>query len=224
MATVKALVIAMVALAGACDDQRLDFRFTEPGALSEANRTSLGVQLAIAWQADAAPGLEVAFRLEGVSPAGARRESERFLVDDGVAAWFRGLSADPIGLYKLHADLHDGAEQLATFDGGQVMLPGVAFRDAGLDFAGSSPDRDVWLTAASLEQMVVDIRVYDVAGRLIDSLGQAVIASDLAPIGRVFAWDTSLPAGRYELEAFVAEDLGSGRVDSRTQVTWRPAD
>jgi hypothetical protein len=225
VATLKLCALSSLALVGACDANRLDFRITEPGLLSEAPRNSLGVQLPLAWEADAAPGLEVAFRLEGVSPAGARRESERFLVADGQASWFRDLAPDPIGLYTLHADVYDGAERLDTFDGGQqVMLPGVIFREAGHDFAGSTQDKDVWLIAASLAQMTVSIRVYDVADRQVASLGDTVIASDLAPIGRVFAWDTALPAGRYDLEAFVHEPFGSGRVDSRSQVIWRPAD
>jgi hypothetical protein len=73
--------------------------------------------------------------------------------------------------------------------------------------------------------MLVGIQVYDDAGRSVGSLGMSVIASDLAPVGRVYTWNASLPAGTYALEAFVdSAQYSAGRIDDRSQVTWRPTE
>jgi hypothetical protein len=103
MATLKTLLLpALLALAPACDGLR-EFTITHPDELlSQADR-SLATVLLVTWEADATPGMDVVFRLEGVSPEGVRHESERFPVDDGNAYWIIG---DPtaVGLYRLHAD------------------------------------------------------------------------------------------------------------------------
>jgi hypothetical protein len=224
MATLKTLLLpALLALAPACDGLR-EFTITHPDELlSQADR-SLATVLLVTWEADATPGMDVVFRLEGVSPEGVRHESERFPVDDGNAYWIIG---DPtaVGLYRLHADVYDGSERLESFSDRQVILPGVEFRAPTHDFAGSSQDRDVWITSATIRPMLVGIQVYDDAGRSVGSLGMSVIASDLAPVGRVYTWNASLPAGTYALEAFVdSAQYSAGRIDDRSQVTWRPTE
>jgi len=200
---VRAFVVAVLALAPGCDggEPLRDFTITEPGLLGDAARTSMGTSLAVAWDADADADLDVVLRLEGVTWA---------------------IEPGRIGLYRLHADVLDGDALQGSFAGGQVMLPGVEFRDATLDFAGSSSERDVWITVAGLTPLDVTIEVSSGSG-VVGTLGQAIVATDLAPIGRVFAWDAQLPAGSYTLRARIERE-GVTFVDGATQVTWRPAD
>ncbi|HUQ08419.1 MAG TPA: hypothetical protein VM261_38275 [Kofleriaceae bacterium] len=226
--TRAALAVALLAACGGAGDREPSFRFTqpEPGGVTEVYRR--GVQpFAVAWDTDAtaADALDVVLRLDGTSPAGATYASPPFPLADGAGAW--SLDDGRPGSFRLTAELRDRADgsTLATAThGGIVIAQGIELRDTELTFTAATTERDIWVQTSTASVMVLDlVAIPDTAPTTRVSLGRASVASDLAPVGRVFAWDTALPAGTYTIAGDISAAGDSIHYrDGSSRVTWTP--
>lgn len=135
----------------------------------------------------------------------------------------------PLGVYQVRGHARDGAAELATaLAPGLLIMQGATFRAADLRFTGADLERDIWMTTvtATVARAVVSLQATGGARYLVSD---AVIASDLAPVGRVITFtgrtidDQPIPAGDYavEVEMHARGDTVSYRRGGLT-LHWQP--
>jgi hypothetical protein len=225
-----ALTTSLVLAVGCGGDSLRDppsFRFTqpEPGGVVEVYRN--GVQpFEVAWETDAdewtAFHTQLILRLDGVSPVDATH-SRYASIGAGAASW--SLSGRP-GTFRLSAELRDENDwTLGTVEHSAIVIAqGIELRDAELTFTAATTERDIWVQTSTASVMVVDlVAMWDGAPTVRHPLGRATVASDLAPVGRVFAWDETLPAGGYTIAGDISAAGDTLRYsDGYARVTWTP--
>jgi hypothetical protein len=186
----RALVLAMVGLAACADEGGgatiYDFHFTEPGPAVELLPVP-GETMPIAWTVDSSDPVGIRLSLDSVNPPGSGSVVYVGPADAGHATWT--MPDPPLrgGIYHLVAQLECCGASLGEFTATTiVVVQGVEFRDPVLSFTGADVDRDLWITATTAS--VIDVELYLAAAadapRLV--LARTTVASDLAPIGRVF--------------------------------------
>jgi hypothetical protein len=222
-------VLALAVVVAACDGggDVVDvpaFRFTQPEGIGEIYPDGVA-RFDVAWETDATAdrGLEIELRLEGTNPVGATYAGPRAALVDGHALW--GLGAGPSGTFQLVGDILDGDDTLATFTSPAIIIvQGAKLRDAELTLPDANGERDLWVTVSTASVLVLElVAVPDANPTARTSLGRISVASDLAPIGRVFAWDAALAAGDYTVVAEVsANDDAVRYTDGMSVVHWNP--
>jgi hypothetical protein len=221
-------VLALVALA-ACGDRGgateiPSFRFTQPEGVGELYPDGVA-RFDVAWETDAAADrdLQIAMHLDGTNPAGASYDGPTAALVDGHARW--GVGNGPSGTFRLVAEILDGDDTLATVaHPGVIIVQGAKLRDAELTLPDGNGERDLWVTVSTASVLVLDLVASpDAVPGTRTSLGRISVASDLAPIGRVFGWDAALPAGDYTVVAEVsANDDAVRYTDGMSRVHWTP--
>lgn len=230
-------LIALVLVAGCGDDgvgaPLADFEVTAPDGFVELVP---GETVTIAWQVSAAPSdALVLSAATGDEPA---LTLYRGPLRAGQVAW-DGRAPDQAlaaaGNYQLTAAAlgpDDGV--VATVDVGAghlIVLQGVRFRDATLDFTGAQATRELVLTTVTRSVMELTLAVdpdLAVAGDE-RPLSTATIPGELVPTTRSYPFtgrtadDQPLAGGRYTLAALVRARAGARtyRVDGPV-LTWTP--
>ena len=148
-----------------------------------------------------------------------------------VAAWTTRTSAPRAGTFQLVATARAGTEVLAEARSTAIVIvQGVEFRDRELAFAGADVERDVWITATLGQPIDVELTA-TARGAAAPTylLATTTIASDLAPIGRVFRWTgaardgAALPAGSYDVAVTVRPRIRAGSYQvGGLVVRWAP--
>jgi hypothetical protein len=132
------------------------------------------------------------------------------------------------GTYRVRANAVAGAAPpLATaWAPAVVVLQGAHFRAERLTFTSADVERGVWIEATVARQISVELVAS--AGGADHVLARTTIASDLAPIGRVFAWTgadlAGVPLGAATYAVALAVTTADGlryRVGGLT-VDWQP--
>lgn len=235
--TTRVAAVVVLVVAGCGDDgggaPLADFALTAPDGFAELVP---GETVAIAWQVSTAPShaLVLAASTGDEPPVTIHRGP----LTAGQVAW-DGRGADQVlaaaGNYQLTATaLGPGDAVVATVEGGAghlVVLQGVRFRDAALDFTGAQAARDLVLTTVT--RSVIDLTLVvdpDVAVAGDERpLLTATIPGELVPTTRSYpftgrtAADQPLAGGHYTLAALVRARAGARtyRVDG-PGLTWTP--
>lgn len=235
MRCVIAIAVGMIAVGmiAACGDDRgpalREFRFTRPGPALELVPVP-DEPVVVAWEADGDGALAVDVTLVPVNPPGRPRVVGTARLDEGGVTGAIGLTPPRAGIYQIAATIRDGAtvidERTAT---SIVLVQGAEFRDAAVTFTGGAGDRDLAVTATTAS--IIGIELYlaaDVAApRWVIARGS--IASDLAPIGRVYTFTgttiegAAIPAGTHG--AFLEITTRDGAVRYQRgglSLTWTP--
>lgn len=224
------LAIACSAVLAGCDDGApaavRSFRFTAPGPAVEVLPVP-GEQLALAWQADVDGDVRATLALRPVTPSGPALALGEAAVADGGATWTVPDPPPRGGLYQLAASLRAGDDELAAITAPAIVIvQGVEFRDRALAFTGADPERDLWITAATASVLEVELYLAERADGPRAVLARSTVASDLAPIGRVFRFTGTtvdgapIPAGEHL--AFLEARGRATYVRGGLTLTWTP--
>ena len=222
-------LLAIVAVAG-CGGGAAEvetFQFTMPGAALEIVPVP-GEPVAIAWIAAGDPGVAVDLVLRPRTPPGPDLALGTRALADGGLAWSVPDPAPRAGLYQLRATLRDGATVLDEVAAPTVvLLQGAEFRDAALTFTGAGTERDLWITVTTASIVEVEVFLAGPAG-LRRVLARATVASDLAPIGRVYPFTgqtvdgAAIPAGTHDAFLEVRPPAHAAYLRGGLTVTWTP--
>lgn len=232
----RTAVLGLVAIAACADDHgppRVDgLRLTAPVGVVELVPVP-DEALAITWRADTdgADDVRLALTLEPDRPGDPIVPVADVALADGAATWSLPSPPPRAGTFQLAARAYTGALELAaTRSAAIVLVQGVEFRDRALAFTAADVERDVWITATlgrPIDVALVATPTGAAAPRY--PLAHASIASDLAPIGRVFTWTgvdedgTAIPAGSYAVTVDVTpRDRPVGYTAGGLTVTWTP--
>lgn len=186
-------LLGVLASVAACADDAptatvRSFRFTAPGAAIEIVPVPTEA-LRVTWTADSDGAIAVELALVPTRPAGPAIPLGTAAIADGGLTWAVPAAAPRAGLYQLTATLRAEAVELAAVTASTiVILQGVEFRDPVLAFRGTDLDRDLWITATTASILDVEVYLATAATAPRQVLARASIASDLAPIGRVFTF------------------------------------
>lgn len=228
----RAEIACLLAL-GACADPPAtvtDLRLTAPVGVAELVPMP-GEALTVAWTATATGAATLRLALAPGRPGDPEVALGDVDLALGALTWPLPAPAPRAGTFQIVAVAHAGADVLAERRGSAIVIvQGVEFRDAELTFAAADVERDVWITATLGQPIDVELRATP-RGAAAPSylLATTHIASDLAPIGRVFRWtgaaldDAALPAGSYDVAVTVAPQGRAGTYQAGGLVVhWAP--
>lgn len=223
-----ALLVIAIAGCGADDEAAVrSFRFTAPSGAAEIVPVP-GRTVAVAWQAEVTGAVQAAIELRPVAPTGAPIALGTVAAEAGAMTWTVPDPAPRGGIYQLAARLvDDGGGALDDVRSTAiVVMQGAEFRDATLAFSGADVDRDLWITVTTASVIDVELFLAADAAAPRQVLARASVASDLAPIGRVFRWSgetvdgAAVPAGDHL--AFLEVRGDATYVRGGLQVRWTP--
>ena len=235
-AAMRAAVFGLIAMTACGEDSgapRVDeLRLTAPVGVVELVPVP-GEALAVTWRADTegADDVRLALALEPGRVGDPVVPMLDAALVDGAATWTLPSPSPRPGTFQLTARAYvDDVELATTRSAAIVLVQGVEFRDRALAFTAADVERDVWITATL--GLPIDIElVATPAGAATPRhvLARGRIASDLAPIGRVFVWTgtdldgVALPGGSYDVTVDVTpRDRPVGYTAAGLTVTWTP--
>lgn len=225
-------VVVVALLVAACDVAPAvrTLAVTAPAAPVEVVPVA-GEGLSVAWRFDAerADEIEVTVALAPVAD-GAEVPLSAATLAAGAVLWPVPAAPPEPGVYRalVRATL-DGEVLAEAAAPGLVVMQGVRFRDAELTFTSDPTTRDLWLTtvvASESRALLYLAPTIDGPRRV---FADAVIASDLAPVGRVVTFTgaavdgTAIPPGDHQAFVEVRTRGDSLRYQrGGLLVHWRP--
>lgn len=201
-----------------------------------------GESLQITWTFDADDADEVVVAVTAVpttatgaeqwlGAAGLERRELRYVQPPGA------LFVPPLppqiapGVYQLVANaLDDNNDVLAASTApGLLVMQGVTFRATELTFTADVDRRDLWMTTVTASTARATVVLIGAGGGPRWVISEGVIASDLAPVGRVVTFtgrtvdDVAIPAGDYTAMAELSARGGTVTYPQPGPlIHWRP--
>ncbi|MBP8805489.1 MAG: hypothetical protein KBG48_06805 [Kofleriaceae bacterium] len=189
-----------------------------------------GYPLGATWSYAGDPA-EVALTLVPDRAGGATVPLGRTPATAGAATWTVTAPAPRHGTYRLRADAYltgVAAAAATAWAPAIVLMQGASFRDSTLTFTGADPERDVWVEATVGRPIAIELVARRDGAGPPQILARGSIASDLAPIGRVYRWPTvdvdgaPVEAGTYAVVLAVTSADGERYLVDGLEVAWQP--